>query len=78
MHTSLLPLSEAAPSPGAAIVTFATAGRFKLVVLGSRGMGAFKRRFFSTLSERLSMSFKLDKHMQSYLSGDPFCCIWHA
>lgn len=43
VHTSLLPLSTAAPSPGAAIVTFAVTGNFKVVVLGSRGMGAVKR-----------------------------------
>lgn len=40
IQTRMLPVSEAGPNPGAALVTFATTGRFKVMVLGSRGLGS--------------------------------------
>lgn len=41
---SMLPVCIAEPNPtGAAIAAFANNGPFKVLVVGSRGMGAFKR-----------------------------------
>ena len=44
MHIIVLPVSEEAPNPGAAVTGFANTGNYKALAVGSRGMGAFKRR----------------------------------
>lgn len=43
IRATVLPTSAGAPSAGAALVAFVHSEHFKVVVVGSRGMGAIKR-----------------------------------